>query len=268
MESLDNEKFILKNYRKVPSIKVFYCGRTLHCWRVKKLTKSILFSKSWVDSSGKDVPPPDFYNDKHHIMMEMMRVDDSVGEINGKHVPNSFEKASLLAKHYLGKEYKKIKHCTLYCSVDTSDPKRFNFEGYFKNFERTLKKHSDKVANYRENHPNCKTMVFFVHDESNVYVQVSNKDELKRRIPTEKFRMHKYFFDRKFLDVIKSLEADYVIWMGYHKDLYINNRRIFFPTVCIYDVKRIKEKGVEYNHELMFKVVDEVESKYFKKDVK
>lgn len=32
--------------------------------------------ENWINSSGKDDPPPDFYSDKYRIMMDVMRVDD------------------------------------------------------------------------------------------------------------------------------------------------------------------------------------------------
>ena len=32
--------------------------------------------EKWIDSSAKDAPPPDFYNDNEQIMMDVMRVDD------------------------------------------------------------------------------------------------------------------------------------------------------------------------------------------------
>lgn len=32
--------------------------------------------KEWTDASSKDAPPPDFYNDTQHLMLEVMRVDD------------------------------------------------------------------------------------------------------------------------------------------------------------------------------------------------
>lgn len=50
------------------------------------------FKKSWINTSCKNELPPDYHNNKHYIMMEMMRVDDCTGTLNGEHVPNAFEK--------------------------------------------------------------------------------------------------------------------------------------------------------------------------------
>ena len=104
VNSFNKESFIIENFRMIPSYKIKYNGRFFHCFRVERLIKSILFSRSWIDSSSKSDPPPDFHNEKHHIMMEIMRVDDGAG---GKHSPNSFErKEKYMQKHY-GKDYKK-----------------------------------------------------------------------------------------------------------------------------------------------------------------
>ena len=41
--------------------------------------------KLWSNSSGKSDPPPDFYNDKLKVMMDVMRIDDHAFENkNGK----------------------------------------------------------------------------------------------------------------------------------------------------------------------------------------
>lgn len=46
---------------------------------IENIVASILTPEiwsKWTDASAKDVPPPDFYCDEIHLMMEVMRVDD------------------------------------------------------------------------------------------------------------------------------------------------------------------------------------------------
>lgn len=260
METLDDEKIILESYKRISSSDFFFNGSFFRCLRIKALTKSFLFSKSWIDSSSKNDFPPDFHNDKHRIMMEVMRVDDCVNEKDGKRVANSFQRANLKMKKMFGKNYKKEQNGTLFFIPDTRDNTEYNFEGYFNNFKRVMLNHSGKIKDYRKNYPLCKTCVLLICDESNNYVEVTDQNDLSRDNPLKPFKIHYWFLDKDFVDVIKGCNADYVIWMGYYKILYLNGKRIKMPRVCIYDVKNIKENGAEYNHSLMFKVIEEVKS--------
>ncbi|MCQ2802933.1 MAG: hypothetical protein MJ225_04640 [Bacilli bacterium] len=63
--------------------------------------------------------------------------------------------------------------------------------------------------------------------------------------------------DEDFIKVIKASNADYVIWWGYYKTLYLNGRQIKMPRACIYDVKNLNQKNTKYDHSLMFKISKE-----------
>ena len=92
METMDNESFVIKNFKSILYGKIAYFGNFFHCFRIERLIKSFLFAKSWIDSSSKDSLPPDFHNEKHKIMMDVMRIDDCVNEKNGKKIANAFQK--------------------------------------------------------------------------------------------------------------------------------------------------------------------------------
>ena len=262
MKTFDDESLILEFYRSVPSSETIFFGRYFHCLRIKWLTKSGLLSKTWTDSSAKSDPPPDFHNNKFHTMMEMMRVDDCVNTVDGMHVPNSFERANIFMKKRAGKDYKKALNGSLFFIPDTRNSDEFNFQGYISNFERVITKHSNKVSEYRKNYPKCKTTVFFICDESDNYVQVSDKEDLKREdehnVVLKNFLPHHCYLDERFLEIIKNCQADYVIWMFRYKCLFVNGKKISHPMACIYDVKHLTEKGYPYDHSMMFKVKEEV----------
>ena len=264
MNTFDDEKIIIDTYKKaIKSSQIKYIGSFFRCFRIKKLTKSFLFSKSWINSSAKSDMPPDFHNNKHHLMMEVMRVDDCVNKIDGKHVSNSFERTNNCLKNIFGKDYKETRdNIPIYFIPDTRNSNEYNFEGYLKNFARIINKHSSKIENYHKNYPQCKEVIFFICDESNNYVQVSKEEDLKKEnnpnVYVKNALIHCHFFDNDFLDIIKNCKADYVIWMGYYKSIFVNDKEIKFPKVCIYDVKNIKINGHKYNHELMLKVKNEV----------
>lgn len=259
MKTFDDEEFILQNYRLLPTNKIKFFGRFFHCWRVLILTKNLLFSRSWKNSYLKSDLPPDFHNERHRMMLEFMRIDDCVNSINGRHIPNSFERTSKHLKKYLGNDYrKKNKDVSLYFIPNTNNADEFNFKGYIRNFERIIIKHSNKVPQYHKNYPKCKVTIFFVCDESNDYVQVAKKEDLKKEKECNpqlnNFLPHYCYLDKKFIEIIRNCNADYVIWFNRYKSLTINGKRIKYPRVCIYDVKHFKNQGFEYNHELIMKI--------------
>ena len=256
METMDNECFIIENFKLIPSRKIAYFGNFFHCFRVETLIKSPMFSKSWIDTSSKSGTPPDFHNNKHRIMMDVMRIDDCINERNGNHVANSFQKENNYMKNHMGKNYKKKHNASLYFIADTKNNDDYNFIGYLNNFERVLMNHSNKVNSYKNNYPKCKNCILFVCDESNVYVQLTDKDDLKRKNPINKFYPHNCFIDSKFLNIIKNVNAEYVVWMGRWKSLLINGKQIKMPQAAIYETKHLNIKGFEYDHDLMFKVVE------------
>ena len=190
--------------------------------------------------------------------MDIMRIDDCVNKIKGKKVNNSFARENIAMVKMAGEDYKERLNGTLYFLADTRNNKEFNIFGYQKNFARVLNDHSDKIDNYRKNHPKCKTCVLFVFDESNDYVQLTDNTKFENGYPQGEIKIHQHFVDKKMINVIKNTKADYVIWMTRYKSLYINNKPVRRPQACIYDVKHFKQKGVEYDYRKMYKVTEEV----------
>lgn len=229
----------------IPSSRIAFFGNFFRCNRIKLLTRSIFFRKSWINSFSKSDPSPDFYNKKHRIMMEVMRVDDYLNAKNEKHPHNSFRKEHMLAEQYLGEDYKiERDDISAYLVTDTSDSKRFNFDGYLQNFEKTVLHHSKRVDAYRRNHPECKDLIFLIFDQSNAYTQTTNGIN----------NIHLWYRDKDFLEIIKNSGADYVIWVCFCKSIIVNEKELKLPMICIYDAKRFKDRGITYNHNALCKV--------------
>lgn len=204
---MDRESELLNRYRSVSSLNIKFIGNFFSCLRVEILTHSILFRKSWTDSSAKDELPPDFHNDKHHIMMEMMRVDDCIGTLDGKHIPNVFEKENRSLKKAFGEHYKSDwNDVTVYFAPDTRDYTKFYYEGYLNNFKHTLLKHSSKIVNYKKNYPRCKKVIFFISDESSEYCEtfsLGDKKKVQDGITGPKVKWHIPYMDKKMIEIIK-----------------------------------------------------------------
>ena len=260
MKTFNDEDFLLENYKMMSASRIVYVGNYFRCHRIQRLTRWFIYKNSWINNSSEKDPPPDFYNEKHHLMMEVMRIDDGVNKLKGKKVANSFEKENACLVKYFGNDYRTVRDdLSVYVNIDTSDSKRFNFNGYRKCFERVVSKHSKKASLYRSNHPTCKDLIFFISDESNCYAQLINKEKSQNKCKTNyRYKdaiVHGWYEDRFFLDIIKASQADYAIWVCWHKEIIKGKKRaIKLPLICIYDVKNIKNYGKEYKHDLMVKI--------------
>lgn len=252
MQTFDKERFVFENYRMTPYSRISFFGNFFRCHRISILTRSFFFRKSWIDSSSKSAPSPDFYNEKHHVMMEVMRVDDYLNLGNEKHPHNSASRANALMEKLFGDNYKETKddpdEISVYCVLDTSNSAEYNFKGYLQNFERVVSKHSMRVDAYHRNHPKCKELIFMIFDESNAYYQL---------LDGNKKNIHLWFKDHDFVEIIKKCRADYVIWFCVNKSMIHNNKEIKLPIVCIYDVKGLKDGTMAYDHNSMLNLSDE-----------
>ena len=128
----------------------------------------------WIDSSRESEPPPDFYNEKSCLMMEIMRIDDHahVGK-KGKLINPINMQESLIQKELeelLPNVPKMINVTTALKGLEDH-----NYRFYIKNFNRTVSKHIQQVPQYRSNHPNYK-LIFYIFDESSAYMEAKDKE--------------------------------------------------------------------------------------------
>lgn len=76
MQTFNNESMILDAFREVKTKEILPLGDFLKCKWIHCALTGVLNRKEWIDSSGKNDPPPDFYDNKHKLMMDVMRIDD------------------------------------------------------------------------------------------------------------------------------------------------------------------------------------------------
>lgn len=212
--------------------------------------------KDWINSSGKDAPPPDFYNDKLQLMMDVMRVDDHtfIGK-KGKPVNPTNARESQIQKklHELGifQIFPNAKAIQVNAITDLPTYEDHNYEFYLSNFKRIVQNHIDSIELYKKNHPGYKT-IFFIMDESSGYVQVTDKSLVKRGLKQgESFQALPYghFYDQNFVDVFRNSAVDYVIWFSPYKVICATSP-FNLPSVCFYDVQKLDgEDFVDYPSE-------------------
>ncbi|MCR3758467.1 hypothetical protein KYB31_05585 [Clostridium felsineum] len=213
--------------------------------------------KKWNDNSSESDPPPDFYSDEFEMMMEVMRVDDHSFKKKGNLINPTYAKESKVCREI---ENSGILDClpneaALLFNVDTKLPtdKDHNYKFYTNSFARIVKKHSEHIEMYRNNHKNYR-LIFFIFDESSAYFEVPNKETMKinRNVGTTiQGKAHFYFLDSTLLENILKYDIDYVIWYAPFKLVNTNNGVFDLPKAVIYDVKHFNLKPIIYKDDQM-----------------
>lgn len=197
--------------------------------------------KKWINSSGKNDPPPDFYNKDLQLMMDVMRIDDHEYISSKGKVVNEQRKieSQAIAQIKKSAQYKEFNAPFIFADIFTDLPtdEDHNFTRYKECFWRTIENHKRKIPNYKKNHPGYK-VIFFVFDESSAYCETTEKftGTMKKGMMFEG-RPHVQFLDKEFLKVMENSEIDYLIWYTPYKKIDIDKRGNFLnlPKAAIYD---------------------------------
>lgn len=191
--------------------------------KLEKMFLSIYDEKqwnNWINNSGKDCLPPDFYNPQLKLMMDVMRVDDhSFIDKKGKVINPTNARISKLQKDLVNKGFNYYNLNDKFDAiVDTGLPteKDHNYNFYTNGFDRVIINHINKIGNYKKNHPNYK-VIFFIFDESSMYSQcVYEKSEVYLN-KIETGMPHFWYEDEKFFTCLKNSDIDYIIWYTPYK---------------------------------------------------
>ena len=100
--------------------------------------------KKWIDSSGKNDLPPDYYNEKRKLMMDVMRIDnhayvDDKGNVINHHNKRESEIINDLIKH--NKKFRELaKQGNLFINPDSGPrgEQDHNYNYYISNFKRVV----------------------------------------------------------------------------------------------------------------------------------
>lgn len=260
MNYFDDENEVIKHFQKYPHAIVYLPPKSREAVRVfEKISKKSKWAK-WKDSSKKADSPPDFYSDKFKLMMEVMRVDDHsrVNErgqvINPTNIRESIiqrEIRSNLIRNGRDPDKDNIKvFVNAVSGLPTFEDHNYTF--YYEGFARVLNHHKDRIALYRKNHPSYK-LIFFVFDESSAYVEASVpiKELLVRAGEKLTGEPHIFYRDKRFVDIITSLDIDYLIWHTPNKGFDLDTGVHLQPNiVAVYDMKKyIPHDIIDYSLE-------------------
>lgn len=244
MNYFDNELNILEWFRNVPEQQVLFPIENQECIDLYlSLSSNERFSE-WVNNSGKADPPPDFYNPKTNLMMDVMRIDDH-GHIDskGKYINPVNQRESVIQKELrssgLLDAFPNVQSIFVNTVTDLPAHEDHNYNYYLENFSRTVKKHIQSIPLYQKNHQEYET-VFFVFDESGGYVLAENEQQVLKGVKEgEAFYCSPYlhFADKRFAEIMIGTDIDYLIWYSPFK--HFESDMPDLPTVCVYDVKKI-----------------------------
>lgn len=255
MSLYDEEEKVIETFQEEFEKKICIIPNTKEVCNILKSIYNEKEWKKWTNSSGKNDPPPDFYNDELKIMMDVMRIDDHAYEnLKGKIINPTLQKENELYKEIINSDFiKSINfngNILVTAKTELTSEEDHNYSYYFKNFKRVISKHNDKIALYKTNHPNFKVL-FFVFDESSAYFENENIKGAKKIGDEIKGKIHYWFLDRKFINVLIDSNIDYFIWYSPYKH-YIGTNDEMIPKVCIYKIKEIKERQlINYNDSKM-----------------
>ena len=215
---------------------------------VASLTKEELWRNEWIDSSSKDAPPPDFYNDKRKVMMEVMRVDDHAFEKDGKIINPTAQLTRTREKEAsrkLGLPPNSNVPIHIIAATDLPTEEDHNYRFYIDNFKRIIEKHKEKIPQYKQNHPDYE-LIFFIFDESSLYFQ---SDTLVQTIMKGEFAsgmLHLWFRDKNFVNVFMNSGIDYLIWFAPYKYAEKSEPPLVVPSICVFDCNQTSFKCIEY----------------------
>lgn len=257
MKTFDNESHILENFSFVKQNEVQFIGNFFKCRRIYFSLKCFSCFHNWVDTSKSNDPPPDFYNKKLKLMMDVMRFNDSsFVDANGKIQNPIYRRESEIMRQYFGNDYKN-KRNDISCYISTTSglqgSEDHNFKRYYENFKRTFTKHNESIDLYRKNHPGYKT-IFFLFDESTQYVEVKDKCFLQcSSLKPIVGKPHLPFTDSKFLNIIADSKVDYVVWQTPWKLQKGKRQKIVkLPRCCVIERASIRKKHLNtYNYDLI-----------------
>lgn len=260
MKTLNDECVLVNRLRDEDVDRIVTVGNEKECKHIINCLLDDKNFKCWVENSGKSDPPPDYYSDQFNLMMEIMRVDDCAYVNSKNKVVNKTLQAENLIIQEIRNKFPEFNNSNFTIITNSNSGletfEDHNYKRYYENFNRVIKKHKESIPIYKKNHPNHK-LIFYVYDESTAYIEVANESSVKPNYQYQELifaeRLHEFYLDNRFTEVIRNCGADYVIWYAPNK--YVNAKDVGLldiPKVIVYEVKAINcESEFKYNENLM-----------------
>ena len=253
----DKEANLLERIR----LFVQYTSDSIYCFSNTETVQSLvdtlcndeIWKNEWIDNSSKDAPPPDFYNEKRGIMLEVMRIDDHAYVQNGKIINPTNQRARAVEKELKERGLlNSSPNARLFINSPTELPslEDHNYRFYKENFKRIIEKHKKQIAQYKNNHPGYK-LVFFIYDESSMYCQVDTPNRTIKEDERFEGKLHYWFFDKAFKVCFMDSGIDFFVWFTPYKWIKKSENPIELPLACVFDCNQTDEELIEYPDDYM-----------------
>ena len=150
MNYFDDENNIIHEFHRVPDDKVYFPNLNDEIEELYISIHDYKPWKKWIYSAGKNDPPPDYYNDDLHLMMDVMRVDDHT-IIGNKGKPVNYTNAgeSKLRKELedsgILENFPDLKKVIIIPKTNLSTEEDHNYLFYRDSFKRVIEDHISKI---------------------------------------------------------------------------------------------------------------------------
>lgn len=211
-----------------------------------------LLFREWINNTESR---PDFINRHSKMMLELMRFDDyedngfSQNQVESKRRKNLVDK---FLKQYGRKPDPNNDLLMPNCYLDSRS--KHDLDTYYQKFSKTVRDHSRKISAYKDKYPDYK-LAFMLVDEAAAYLETKEK---LNNVPrpgdlTGPCRLYEPVFDKRYVNVLMSLNVDYIVWFApYRQFKSLNNYRI--TKVHLIDVRKLKQKQryIDYDFEKIY----------------
>lgn len=243
MNRYDKEERIINDFQELRKAQIGMVPLNLKILKLYGCIRNKRKWIKWVDTSAKNELPPDFYNDKLKLMMDVMRIDDhAYVDENGRVINRHNERESKIIEELISKNemFREIaKNGNLFITPDSGlrgyNDHNYNF--YINNFKRVVGKHIKKIEKYKQNHSGFKT-IFFIFDESSPYMKLIGCKSIPKPGDLMHGDLHQWWRDSNMLSIIKDSNIDYLIWMTPYKH-FNSIEKVKYPLAMIYEVSKI-----------------------------
>lgn len=219
----------------------------------EKNLQSVRKIEEWHCSSSKSDPPPDFYSDNYKFMMEVMRGDDHAyintkGKVINPHIKKENETYKEIQKFVKNNNITFSGNIFVNTVTDLPTHEDHSYDKYLYNFKRVIENHDSSYDLYKNNHNNYQ-LIYLILDETSSYMQKEDFNGNDVSIgDVIQARLHLFFFDKKFISILKKSKADYYIWYAPFKH-FNSKEKVELPQVIIYSKEDLEKiKTIEYSN--------------------
>lgn len=254
-KTMNDEQITLEHFR-LTGTNLISIPYDLDSERIADLFLSVFCDgrwSEWTDNSSHSDSPPDFFSIKDRYMMEVMQVDDHE-YLDGKNLVNPLKKRESETYREIVKkmgmdEKTTVKTMMVNCITDLPSEEDHSYQKYVDSFKRVVEKHAKHIKLYKQNHPGYK-LIIFIFDSSSAYMELILEDRKRvvKRGDMMTGRIHWWHADRRFVDVMKNLDVDCIIWWTPYK--YIEGLPGPLPEITVLDPKHLNDVE-DYDLDLM-----------------